>query len=31
MLHEALKEAARNAGAAFDVGNGVMTLELTEG
>ncbi len=29
LLREALKEAARNAGAAFDVENGVMTLELT--
>jgi hypothetical protein len=31
MLREALKEAARNAGAAFEVENGVMMLELTEG
>jgi hypothetical protein len=31
MLREALKEAARNAGAEFDVENGVMMLELTEG
>ena len=31
MLREALKEAARNAGAAFDVESGVMVLELTEG
>jgi hypothetical protein len=28
MLREALKEAARNAGAAFDVEGGVMTLSL---
>jgi len=31
MLREALKEAARSAGAAFDVEGGVMVLELTEG
>jgi hypothetical protein len=31
MLREALKEAARNAGAAFEVENGVMFLELSEG
>ncbi|MGH9388662.1 MAG: hypothetical protein ACRD1Z_03540 [Vicinamibacteria bacterium] len=31
MLREALKEAARNAGASFDVEGGVMVLELTEG
>jgi hypothetical protein len=30
MLREALKEAARNAGASFDVENGVMVLSLTE-
>ncbi len=30
MLREALKEAARNASAAFDVENGVMMLELTD-
>jgi hypothetical protein len=30
MLREALKEAARNAGAAFDVEGGVMVLELTD-
>lgn len=29
MLREALKEAARNAGAAFDVEGGVMMLELS--
>lgn len=31
MLREALKEAARNAGAAFDVEGGVMVLELPAG
>jgi hypothetical protein len=31
MLREALKEAARNAGAAFDVEDGVMVLSLVEG
>jgi len=31
MLREALKEAARNAGAAFDVEGGGRVLELTEG
>jgi hypothetical protein len=31
MLREALKEAARNAGAAFDVEGDVMVLELTGG
>ena len=31
MLREALKEAARNAGAAFDVEGGVMVLGLAEG
>ncbi len=30
MLREALKEAARNAGASFDVDGGVMVLELNE-
>jgi hypothetical protein len=28
MLREALKEAARNAGAAFDVEGGVLVLKL---
>jgi hypothetical protein len=31
MLREALKEAARNAGAAFDVEGGVMVLGRAEG
>jgi hypothetical protein len=30
MLREALKEAARNAGASFDVENGVMMLSFPE-
>jgi hypothetical protein len=31
MLRQALKEAARNAGAAFDVEGGLMVLDLGEG